>query len=356
VLLITQTLAMTQAFALAVLALTGVVEVWHVVVLNSVLGVVTAFDMTTRQVFLTEMVTAREDTANAIALNSSLVNAARLLGPAVAGFVLAHTSAGMCFLFNGTSYLAVIAVLLAMTVTHRKPTGTRGRVWADLGEGLKYAFGFAPIRSIILLLALVSVGSAAQTTLLPVIAAKLPGGGADTYGLLAAASGVGALTAALVLAMRVSVLGLGRWLAMAPGAFGLALVGLSFAGSVYTAGIALAFTGFAVMMHMAASNTILQTIAEEAKRGRVLSLYTAAFFGAAPLGSLTAGALAERIGLAHTLWLTAGLSVAGAAVFTFRLPRLRELIRPIYVRLGILPEPGPAAPGTPVLVLPTGGK
>jgi MFS family permease len=356
VLLVTQTLAMAQAFGLAALALSGTVEVWHVVALNSLLGVVTAFDMTARQVFLTEMVTAREDTANAIALNSSLVNGARLIGPALAGFVLAHTSAGVCFLINGASYLAVVAVLLAMTVPHRVPPAARGRVWADLREGLAYAFGFAPIRSVILLLALMSVVGAAQTTLLPVIATKLPGGGADTYGLLAAASGVGALAAALFLATRMTVVGLGRWLAAAPAMFGLAVLGLSFAGSVYTASAALAFAGFAVMMHMAASNTILQTIADEAKRGRVMSLYTAAFFGAAPLGSLAAGALAEHVGLAQTLWLAAALGAVGSAVFAFRLPRLRELVRPIYVRLGILPEPGPAAPGTPVFVLPGNEK
>jgi MFS family permease len=354
-LLVTQTLAMLQAFGLAALALTGAVEVWHVVVLNVALGAVTAFDMTARQVFLTELVATREDTANAIALNSSLVNGARLLGPAVAGFAVAHAGAGVCFLVNGASYVAVLAVLFAIAVLGRA-VPPRGRVWHELGEGLRYAFGFTPIRSLLSLLAVMSVAGAAQTTILPVVAANLPGGGPDTFGLLAAASGVGALAAALVLAARVSVVGLGRWLAAAPALFGAALVGLSFAGSVFTAAAALALAGFAVMTHMAASNTVLQTVAEEAKRGRVMSLYTAAFYGAAPLGSLAAGALAESAGLAPALWAVAGVGVAASAVFALRLPRLRELVRPIYVRLGILPEPGAAGPSTPVIVLPAAGK
>ena len=260
-LLVTQTLAMLQAFALAALALTGAVEVWHVVVLNLALGAVTAFDMTARQVFLTELVASREDTANAIALNSSLVNGARLLGPAVAGLVLAGAGAGVCFLINGASYLAVLAVLYAIAVRPRA-VPPRGKVWHELGEGLRYAFGFTPIRTLLLLLAVMSVAGAAQTTILPVVAANLPGGGAHTFGLLSASSGVGALAAALMLAARVSVAGLGRWLAAAPALFAAAMVGLSFAGSVPTASAALAVAGFAVMTHMAASNTVLQTIAE----------------------------------------------------------------------------------------------
>ncbi len=349
-LLLTQSLAMLQAFALAALALSGAVEVWHVVALNLFLGAVTALDMTTRQAFLTELVAGREDLANAIAINSSMVNGARLVGPAVAGLVLARWGAGVCFLLNGASYLAVLAALLAMAVPLR-PAGHRGPLWRGLWEGIAYAFGSDPIRSLLLLLAVVSMAASAYAALLPVIAAALPGGGAGTYGLLSAAAGVGALAAALLLASRRSVVGLGRWVVAAPGVLGLALVGLSFAGTAAVAAAALAVAGLAMMAHMAASNTILQTIVDDDKRGRVMSLYAAAFMGAGPVGSMAAGSLAEAVGVASALRLAGAVCLAGAVLFALRLPRLRAAVRPIYVRLGILPAPAPGAPATPVSVV-----
>ncbi len=195
------------------------------------------------------------------------------------------------------------------------------------------------------------MAASAYAALLPVIAAALPGGGAGTYGLLSAAAGVGALAAALLLASRRSVVGLGRWVVAAPGVLGLALVGLSFAGTAAVAAAALAVAGLAMMAHMAASNTILQTIVDDDKRGRVMSLYAAAFMGAGPVGSMAAGSLAEAVGVASALRLAGAVCLAGAVLFALRLPRLRAAVRPIYVRLGILPAPAPGAPATPVSVV-----
>jgi MFS family permease len=337
-LLLTQSLAMLQAFVLAALALTGAIQVWHILVLSLFLGVVNAFDMTTRQAFLAEMVEDRADLANAIALNSSMVNGTRLVGPALAGFVLAESSAGVCFLLNGLSYLAVLAALLAMRVRpHRRERPTTHLVH-ELREGFAYAFGFAPIRSILMLLALTSLVGMSYSVLLPVFAKAILHGGAKTLGFLSAGAGVGALAGALFLASRKSVLGLGKWIMLAPALLGLGLMVFSFAEALWQALPPLCVVGFAMMVQMASSNTILQTIVEEGKRGRVMSFYTMAFLGMAPLGSLLAGSLADVIGTTATLRVGGLTCVVGSLVFATQLPRLREMVRPIYVRMGILPE------------------
>jgi MFS family permease len=336
---LTQTLAMLQAFALAALAWSGITEIWPFVVLSVVLGVVNVFDMTARQAFMTEMVTNREDLANAIALNSSVVNGARLVGPMLAGLLLARTSPAVCFLFNGVSYLAVLAALLAMRVVPvERPRPSLRALRTGLRDGLRYAFGFPPIRAILLLLALVSMAGMSYSVLLPVFARDVFRGDAKTYGLLNTCAGLGALAGAVYLAMRTSVLGLGRWIFLASGLFGAALVGISFSTAVGVAYVLLIVAGFGMMVHMAASNTILQTIVEEDKRGRIMSLYTMAFLGMAPLGNLLAGFLAERIGAAHTVRAGGCVCIAGALIFARQLPYLRTLIRPIYVKMGILPE------------------
>ncbi|HKI36543.1 MAG TPA: MFS transporter [Gemmataceae bacterium] len=339
-LLATQTVMMLQAFAMAALALTGTADVTNLVTLSVVLGVVNVFDMTARQAFYTEMLDRREDLANAIALNSTMVNGSRLVGPALAGLLLAETSAGVCFLVNGLSYLAVLAALLAMRLNPRPRERSRGRVLAGLREGIGYAFGFAPIRAILLLLSLVSLMGMSYSVLLPIFARDVLGGGAYTYGLLGAASGVGALAGALRLAARHSVLGLGRWIAVMPALFGAALIAFSFSRTLWLSLPLLAVAGFAMMVHMAASNTVLQTIVDEDKRGRVMSLYTMAFLGTAPLGSLLAGWLADvnLIGAQNTVRLGGACCAVGSLLFAAQLPRLREKVRPIYVRMGILPE------------------
>lgn len=334
----TQTLMMLQAFAVAALDLTGAITVWHILFLSLFLGLVTVFDMTGRQAFLTEMVERREDLANAIALNSSMFNGARLVGPALAGLVLAQTSAGVCFLLNGVSYLAVLAALLAMRVTPRRREKPRTGLVQGVREGFGYAFGFPPIRALLLLLALVSLLGISYTVLLPVFATDVLQGGPETLGFLSTAAGLGALAGALLLASRKTVLGLGRWIATMPAVFGLALMAFAFCERLLPALACLLVAGFALMVQMAASNTVLQTIVDEDKRGRVMSLYTMAFMGTAPLGSLLAGFLGDALGVSVAVLLAGAGCVLGSVLFLVHYPALRRLIRPIYRQMGILPE------------------
>jgi MFS family permease len=337
-LLVTQTLMMLQAFFLAALTLSGRADIPWLIGLSTFLGLLNVFDMTARQAFYTEMLDRREDLANAIALNSSIVNGSRLVGPALAGLLLAETSAGVCFAVNGVSYLAVLAALLAMRLPARDRPPVRGRVLHGLREGLAYSLGFAPIRSILLLLSLVSLLGMSYSVLLPVFASDVLHGGPTTYGLLGAATGVGALAGALFLAARHSVLGLGRWIALTPALFGAALIGFSFSKELWLSLPLLTVAGFAMMVQMASSNTVLQTIVEEDKRGRVMSLYTMAFLGSAPLGSLLAGWLADAVGPQKMVRLGGACCVVGSLLFATQLPRLRAMVRPIYIRMGILPE------------------
>ncbi len=334
----TQSLAMLQAFALGALVLTHAVAVWQIVALSLFLGVVNAFDMPTRQAFLIEMIEDRADLANAIALNSSMVNGARLVGPAVAGLLIATAGEGACFMINGVSYLAVIAALAAMRLAARPPRGPARRIGQELREGFAYTFGFGPTRDIILLLALVSVAAMPYSTLMPIFAVQLLHGGPSTLGFLSAAAGVGALAGAVALASRRSVRGLGRWIPIACGGFGAALIGFAFSRSLALSLLLQALVGLAMLTHLAVSNTILQTIAGDEWRGRVMSFYGMAFMGMMPFGSLLAGVLAHHIGAPRTVALGGAVCIAGAAVFAARLPALRRLVRPIYRERGIIPE------------------
>jgi MFS family permease len=345
---------MIQAFVLALLTYLRVIEVWHVIALSVFLGVVNAFDITTRQAFMKEMLDRREDLANAIALNSSMVNGSRLVGPALAGVVIGLVGEAACFLLNGVSYLAVLAALLAMQIKPVEQRPHTRSLWGHLREGFVYAFGFAPIRTILLLLALVGLVGLPYAVLLPILAEKVLHGGAFTLGLLSASAGVGALAAALYLTSRGTVLGLGRWIAISCALFGVALVGFAWSNTLWLSLLALLVVGFAQMTQMTATNTILQTIVEDDKRGRVMSFYTMAFIGVAPMGSLLAGALAStQLGVSGTLTLGGLLCVAGAAVFASRLPALRDQVRPIYHRLGLLvqvpPELQPAGAEVPAV-------
>jgi predicted MFS family arabinose efflux permease len=267
-----------------------------------------------------------------------MVNGARLVGPSLAGLVLAKTSAGVCFLANGVSYVAVLVALWAMNVVPRARGHHRGTpLWRGLKEGFHYAFGFAPIRALLLMLALASMAGMSYNVLLPDLSVSVLHGGKLTYAFLYAASGVGALCGAVVLASRKSVLGLGKWVVGTPALLGFSLMGLCAAGAAWAAALLLVGVGFAMMVQMAASNTILQTIVEEDKRGRVMSFYTMAFLGAAPLGSLLTGYLARSFGPRNTFLISGLVCVAGACVFATQLPRLRAQVRPIYARLRILP-------------------
>jgi MFS family permease len=319
-LLITQTLAMGQALLLAVLALADMITLWQIILLNTLLGFVNAFDLTTRQAFLAEMVAPKEDLANAIALNSSLVHSARMLGPLLAGILIATTSEGVCFLVNGVSYLPVLGALAAMSLPRRPKEPPECGLWDGLREGWKYTFGFPPIRSVLLLLALVSLLGLPYTLLLPVFAIEVLHGGPDMLGYLMTASGVGSLVGAVYLASRQGVSGSGRRIAFAAGVFGLGLILFAFSQVAWLALPILFVMGFAVMVQIAASNTILQTLVKGDKRGRVMSFYTVAFLGMAPLGSLLTGSLASAIGTPGTFVLGGICCLVGTALFARQLP------------------------------------
>jgi len=346
ILVATQSFSMIQAFILATLTLTGAVTVLYLILLALFLGFVNAFDMPTRQAFVVEMVEKREDLGNAIALNSFLFNGARLVGPSIAGILISILGEGMCFLLNGLSFLAVIIALLSMQITSHKGQFPKTQVFQGFKEGLTYAVGFAPIRSILLFIGWISLVGTANTTLLPVFAKNILHGGAQTYGFLMAAIGVGAIIGAIFLASRRSVLGLGRIIAIASTIFGVGLISFSLSHVIWLSFLLLLLTGFGMMVHMASSNTILQTMVDDDKRGRVMSLYTMAFMGMAPFGSLAGGSLAGSIGAPATLIIGGVSSMLGSFLFIRILPSLREIARPIYIRKGILSEKSEVATPT----------
>jgi MFS family permease len=352
ILVLTQTLSLVQASILAALTLSGSLAVWHVIVLSLFLGIINAFDIPTRQAFLLEMIEKREDLSNAIALNSSMFNAARLLGPSIAGIVIAALGEGLCFLLNAVSYLAVIGALLAMKLTPRQPEKNPESVLSAVADGFRYVFRFAPIRSILLLLALVSIMGMPFTVLMPIFARDILHGGPHTLGFLMGSIGVGALTGALILASRKNAVGLTRWIPAASGLFGAGLVAFSLSSTAWLSIGLLFFVGLGMMVQMASSNTILQTIADDDKRGRVMSFYTVSFMGMAPFGSLLAGSLAGTIGAPQTLLISGIACILGAAVFTANLPVLRKQIRPIYVKLGLVPERSGALPKVSEVAIP----
>jgi MFS family permease len=338
-LVITQVLAMAQSIALAVLTLAGAIKIWHVIALSAFQGVINAFDMPTRQAFMVQMIERREDLSNAIALNSSMVNAARLLGPSLAGVIIAAVGEGWCFLLDGVSYLAVIASLLLMKIPQAPAEKSEEEnIFRQFRDGWDYIVDFAPIRNMLLILSLVSLVGMPYTVLMPVFADEILGGGPYTLGWLMAASGVGALIGALYLAARKTVLGLAKLIPIMAGAFGAGLIAFSFSRSLWLSLLLMVITGMGFMVQMATCNTLLQTITEEDKRGRVMSFYTAAVMGTTPFGSLLAGLVAARIGAPHTLSISGICCIAGACWFAKTLPALRRDVRPIYVRMGILPQ------------------
>jgi MFS family permease len=336
--IITQSLAMLQATVLAVLVVSDRIQIWHVLFLSGVLGIINSIDMPTRQSFMVEMIGNKQDLGNAIALNSSMVNAARLLGPSIAGLLIAAVGEGICFLVNAGSYLPVILALLLMQLPARKIRSDRARPLQDLRGGFRYAYSFPPIRAILLLLSLVSLVAMPYTVLMPVFAKSVLNGGPNTLGFLMGAAGVGALSGAVILASRRTVVGLGRWLVATSLILGMGLLSFSFSRSLLLSLLCMVLVGFGMISLMATSNTVLQTIVEDDKRGRVMSFYTVSIMGMAPFGSLLFGSLAGRIGAPATLAIGGSLCLAGAAVFYRRLPALREMVRPIYVRMGIIPE------------------
>jgi MFS family permease len=335
----TQALSMVQALALAALVLRGSVAIWHLVALSLILGLVNAFDVPARQAFLVEMVEGREDLANAIALNSSTFNAARLVGPAIAGLLIVEMGEGLVFLVNGVSYVAVIAALLAIRVAPRPPASDPSvPPWHNLKEGVAYAWSLSSIRTLLLIVALAGFAGMPYRVLMPVFATDVLHGDAHTLGFLTGGIGVGALAGALFLAARRGVRGLGRVILVAVLVFGASLVGFAASRSFALSLVLVFFAGFGMMVQTASCNTILQTIVDDDKRGRVMSFYAAALQGTMPLGSLLAGTLAGAVGAPRTVLLGGAACLLGALGYARILPALRREIRPIYVRLGIIPE------------------
>jgi len=326
IMMITQILAMVQAGILTVLIFTGSIEIWHILVLSGVLGCVNAFDVPARQSFLVEMIVKKEDLGNAIALNSSMVNGARLLGPSIAGILIATAGEGVCFLINALSYFFVIGSLMLMKVTPKGIKPIQKSVFKEFKEGFSYTFGFVTIKYVILLLALVSFMGMPYAVLMPVFAKEIFHGGPHTFGFLIGASGLGALMGALYLASRKNIAGFDKIIPLAAGIFGAGLILFSFSRNFVFSLVLMVITGLGMMMQMASSNTLLQTIVDDDKRGRVMSFYAMAFMGTAPFGSLMAGGLAKIIGAPYTL-LIGGIScVLGALVFTRKLPEIAKTI------------------------------
>jgi MFS family permease len=337
VLKVTQFLSMLESFALAALALTNHINIWHIVGLTMFQGVVNAIDMPARQTFVVEMIEDRTDLPSAIALNSTMVNGARLVGPSIAGIIIAVAGEGYCFLIDGFSYLAVIASLFLMRMPS-SPRQVRQDVLSGLKEGWSYITGSVPLRSILGLIAFVSLTGFPYSVLLPVFASSILQGGPDTLGFLTGAAGVGALASALTLAMRKTIVGLGKVINVMVFVFGAGLILFGFSRTAWLSILLMVPVGFSMMGMLAASNTIMQTIVEEDKRGRVMSFYTLSFAGLMPLGSLIAGLLASRIGAPMTVAGGGALCILAGLWLASHLPEIRRIIRPIYVELGILPE------------------
>jgi MFS family permease len=338
VLVWTQILSMVQSLLLAGLTLSHHITIHFVLALSVMQGIINAFDMPGRQAFMVQMVEDRRDLSNAIAINSSMVNMARLVGPSLAGMLIAVSSEGWCFLIDGISYLAVIASLLLM----RLPTASIKRkvasTFADMKVGWTYVSEFLPVRTILLLFAVVSLMGMPFVVLMPIFAARVLHGGPHTLGFLMGAMGVGALISALALAARKSVLGLVRMIPLAAAVFGLGLIGFGLSRVFWLSMIMVLIAGMGMMQGMAGSNTIIQTIVSEDKRGRVMSYYTMAFVGMAPFGSLLAGSMAHAVGAPWTVIANGSAVLLGAAWFWTQLPAVRREIRPIYRELGILPS------------------
>jgi MFS family permease len=333
----TQALAAVQSLALAALTLAHVITLWEIIALTILQGLINAFDMPGRQSFLIQMVGDRNDLSNAIAINSSMVNGARLIGPAIAGLVIGAVGEGWCFFLDGFSYFAVIASLLLMHIKPLESHRTKASMLEQMREGWDYVRTFRPIRAILLLFSLISLMGYSYAVLLPIFAAQVLHGGASTLGWLMGASGVGALVSALSLAVRKTVVGLTRMLQVASATLGIALILFGLSHILWLSLVLMGFVGFGLMQGASASNTVIQSLVPEDKRARAMSYYTMAFFGGAPFGSLLAGTLAHHIGAPYTVMFTGAFCVAGSLWFTLELPKITLLMQPIYREMGLLP-------------------
>ena len=332
----TQILAMGQSLALAALALSGAIQIWHVFALSLFQGIINAVDAPARQVFVFELVEQREDLANAIAINSTMFNGARLIGPALGGLLIARVGEGYCFLIDGLSYIAVIMALLAMRLVPTDIPMMAGSHLQKIKEGFVYAFSSPPIRSILLLSGLVSLMGMQYAVLVPVFADKILKGDAQTLGFLMAASGVGAIFGGVYLATRRSVIGLGKFIVISPSVLGTGLIIFSLSRFLPLSLFAMLLIGLGTILQISAGNIILQTIVDDDKRGRVMSLYTMSFLGMTPFGNLLGGTLGDRIGVTDTLIIAGILCILGSIYFSRQLPALKKIVYKIYERKGII--------------------
>jgi MFS family permease len=337
VLVVTQILSLLQSLVLSILTLRGLITVRWVLLLQAAQGIINAFDTPARQAFVVEMVADRADMANAIALNSAMVNGSRIIGPSIGGVLIAAVGEGWCFMADAVSYLFVVASLLLTHVTRKPLRLGEARLLPELRDGWRYVRRSVPIRTALVVLAIVSTMAMPYSVLMPAFVANVLHGGPNTLGMLMAASGAGALAAGVYLASRRSVVGLGTVVMYATVAVGAALVAFAFAGSFWVAIAVLPIVGGAFMLQMAATNTVLQTLVDDGLRGRVMAFYTMAFFGTAPIGSLLAGVAAERFGARWTIAAGGLACVLSGLWLATRLPTLRAIVRPIYVERGILP-------------------
>ncbi|HZP61883.1 MAG TPA: MFS transporter [Terriglobales bacterium] len=326
----TQTASMLLAFILAALTLTHTVQVWHIFVLAAMLGVVNAFDIPGRQAFLVDMV-GKEDLMNAIALNSSMFNGARIIGPAIAGILVARIGEGWCFFANAISYIAVIIGLFMMRVLPPSYSRPEASPMAHIIEGFRFVRHTAPIRAILVLLGLISLVAMPYTVLMPIFADRILHGGARALGILMGATGVGALLGALTLAAKTGVRGLGRWVALACGGFGLSLILFALSRNLWLSSFLLLPVGFCMMLQMSSSNTLIQAMVPDHLRGRVMAVYSMMFMGMAPFGAFFAGAFADRLGAPVTVSMGAVAAIGGAALFWLQLPSFRVEARRLIV-------------------------
>ena len=335
----TQILAGVQSLAMAALTLAKIITIHEILALSVLQGLINAFDMPGRQSFLVQMVEDKQDLGNAIALNSSMVNMARLVGPALAGIIIAAVGEGYCFAIDGFSYIAVVASLVMMRVPASIIKRATTSMIAQLQEGWSYVTTFRPIRTILTLFALLSLMGMPFIVLMPIFASQVLHGGPHTLGYLMGASGVGALISAISLALRKSVRGLTTMIQISAFLFGTGLILFGLSHTLALSLLLMLVVGFGMMQGLAASNTVIQTLVPEDKRGRVMSYYTVAFVGMSPFGSLLAGALAHRVGAPHAVMITGTFCLVGAAWFTTQLKSIRTIMRPIYIEMGIMQSP-----------------
>lgn len=332
ILIFTQSVSMVSALVFATLTLTGNIEVWHLFVLASITGISNAFDIPTRQSFVVDMV-GKEDLVNAIALNSSMFNGARIVGPAIAGILVSAVGEGWCFLLNAISYVAVITGILMMNIQPKEILKSTDSAVQKIIEGFRFVGTTAPIRALLLLLGLVSLMGMPYAVLMPIFADQILHGGARGLGMLMGAAGLGALIGALTLASRNGIKGLGRWVAFASAAFGVSLILFSLSHTFWLSLILIIPVGFSLMVQMASSNTLIQTMVPDELRGRVMAVYSMMFMGMAPIGALLAGVLAGNIGAAETVALGGAVCIVGAIIFGWRLPALRYEAKEIIVAM-----------------------